>query len=77
MKAKRYGKGYIKEFEGILKETWYNCGTLIFSNWEELAFWLGLPYDDKIKKATYELYDRCKCSLDFNKKGWTLDYVDF
>lgn len=75
--AKRYSKKYVKEFEGILKDTWYNCGTLRFQDWEELAYWLGLPFDDNIKKATLELYNSCKCDLGIDSKSWTLDYIDF
>lgn len=76
MKA-RYSKKYLKEFEKVLKSTWYECGTLTFSNFEELSFWLGLPYDDRIKKALNDLDNVRKICLDATPKGWYLDYIDF
>lgn len=73
----KLSKKYLKEFENVLKSTWYDFGTLVFNNWEELAFWLGLPYDDRVKQAARKLDDERRADLDISPQGWMLDYIDF
>lgn len=73
----KLSKKYLKEFEYVLKSTWYDFGTLVFSDWEELAFWLGLPYDDRVKQAVKKLDDERRADLNISPQGWMLDYIDF
>jgi len=75
--AKKLTKKYLNEFEKVLKSTWYDFGTLVFKDWEELAFWLGLPYDENVRLAAKELDNQRRADLWIETDGWYLDYIDF
>lgn len=56
-------KKYIKDFYKRLEELFWDMGTLQCETYSELAFYLGLDDDDRIKQAAKELEDQGKLSI--------------